>query len=206
MRFSLLSFIGGTINGMTELNELLNYYEQNLTDRIFRYTLANGVIIEIIFYREAFCHLLGIQHITKNRRCIGNNGYKQIRSGKLTIRSLKRINRAGFAKIKNRIEYFSLIGHLMEHGNVFRFYSKRAGNTRIQATFLIHEKESDLYLHLFLAKESQKSNIYVPISYIALTERDDNPTLYIAGQEHKKVTAIDILKIKTNSNSNSIPQ
>ena len=182
---------------MTDLKELQSYYEQNLTDRIFRYTLANGVVIEISFYREAFCHLLGIQHVTKNRRYIGANGYERIRSGKLTVEILKSMNRAGFSKIKNRIEYFPLIGHLMEHGDVFRFYPERAGNTRIQATFLIHEKERDLYLHLFLARESPKSNIYAPMSYIVLTERDDNPMLYIAGQEHKKVIAMDILPMKT---------
>lgn len=70
------------------------------------------------------------------------------------------MNRVGFAKIKNRMEYFYLIGHLMEHGDVFRFYPERAENTRIQATFLIHEKERDLYLHLFLVRESPKSNYY----------------------------------------------
>lgn len=187
------------MGGMTDLKELQSYYEQNLTDRIFRYTLANGVVIEISFYRESFCHLLGIQHVTKNRRYIGGNGYERIHSGKLTVGILKGMNRAGFAQIKNRIEYFSLIGHLMEHGDVFRFYPERARNTRIQATFLIHEKERDLYLHLFLARESPKSNIYAPMSYIVLTERDDNPMLYVTGQEHKKVVAVDILPMKAPS-------
>ena len=84
----------------------------------------------------------------------------------------------------------------MEHGDIFRFYPERAGGTRIQATFLFHEKSQDLYLHLFLAKESPKSNAYAPMSYIVLTERDDAPMRYISGQEHKKVAAIDILPMK----------
>ena len=181
---------------MTDLQAIQAYYEQNLCDRLYRYTLAHGTVIEVSFYREAFCHLLGIQHITKNRRYIGKAGYERILSGKLIMRHLKDMNRAGFAKIKNRIEFFTLIGHLMEHGDVFRFYPERAGNTRIQATFLIHEKERGLYLHLFLARESPKSDTYAPMSYIVLTERDDNPMLYVAGQEHKKVVAVDILPIK----------
>ena len=97
------------------------------------------------------------------------------------------MNRAGFSKVKHRMEYLSLIGHLMEHGDLFRFYPERAGKTRIQATFLIHHEEQELYLHLFLVKESPQSNIYAPMSYIVLTKRDDNPQLYIEGQEHKKV-------------------
>lgn len=181
---------------MTDLQIIQNYCEQHLCGRLFRYMLSNGTIIEITFYREAFCHLLGIQHITKNRRYIGRVGYERIQDGKLSIRQLKDMNRAGYAKIKHRIEYFTHIGHLMEHGDVFRFYPERVGGTRIQATFLFHEKGQDLYLHLFLAKESQKSNAYAPMSYIVLTERDDAPLRFISGQEHKKVTTIDILPVK----------
>jgi len=153
---------------MKDLQDLQQYYEQTLCDRVFRYSLANGTLIDVIFYREAFCHLLGIQHITKNRRFIGQNGYERIRSGKLTVNTLKSMNRAGFGKVKHRMEHFPLIGHLMEHGDLFRFYPERAGRTRIQATFLIHQEEQELYLHLFLAKESPKSNIYAPMSNFSL--------------------------------------
>ena len=129
---------------MTELQDLQQCYEQNLVGRVFQYGLANGTVLDVIFYREAFCHLLGIQHVTKNRRYIGKSGYERIYSGKLTIETLKGIYRAGYAKIKKRMKYFSLIGHLMDHGDVFRFYPERTGGTRIQATFLIHEKEREL--------------------------------------------------------------
>ena len=178
-----------------DLQMLQGYYEQHLCDRVFRYTLSNGAIIEVRFYREALCHLLGIQHITDNRRYIGRSGYERIRSGKLTTRQLKDMNRAGFSRIKNRLAYFFCIGHLMEHGDVFRFYPERVGSTRIQATFLVHEKGQGLYMHLFLAKESPKSSIYAPMSYIVLTDRDDNPMLYVAGQEHKNVVAVDVLPV-----------
>lgn len=181
---------------MTDLQQIQQYYEQNLCDRVFRYSLANGTVLQVIFYREALCHLLGIQHITKNRRYIGKSGYECIRLGELTIQRLKGMNRAGFASAKHRMEHFTLIEHLMEHGTVFRFYPERAGGTCIQAAFLLHGKERELYLHLFLARESPKSDIYVPMSYIVITERDDNPNLYVVGQEHKTVLTLDILPMK----------
>ncbi len=184
------------MHGMTDLQIIQSYYERRLCDRLFRYTLSNGTVIEITFYREAFCHLLGIQHITRNRRYIGRTGYERIQNGQLNIRQLKDTNRAGYAKIKHRIEFFTHIGHLMEYGDIFRFYPERAGNTRIQAAFLVHEKDRELYLHLFLAKESPNSNAYAPVSYIVLTDRDDAPMRYISGQEHKKVIALDILPMK----------
>lgn len=139
--------------------------------------------------------MLGIQHITKNRRYMGKSGYERIHSGELTISRLKGMNRAGFAMVKHRMEYFTLIDHLMEYGAMFRFYPERAGGTRIRADFLIHEKEREMYLHLFLARESDKSNLYAPMSYIVLTDRDDNPNLYASGQEHKNVVALDILRM-----------
>ena len=181
---------------MTDLQQIQKYYEQNLCDRVFQYSLTNGTVLQVIFYREVLCHLLGIQHITNNRRYIGRSGYERIRSGELTIQRLKEMNRSGFARAKHRMEHFALIEHLMEHSAVFRFYPERAGSTRIQATFLIHEKERELYLHLFLARESPKSDIYAPMSYIVITERDDNPNLYVVGQEHKKVLTLDILPMK----------
>ena len=82
---------------------------------------------------------------------------------------------------------------------MFRFYLERTNNSRIQATFLIHENNRDLYLHLFLARESPKSNIYAPMSYIVLTERDDNPTLYISGQEHKRIATVEILPMNLHT-------
>ena len=184
------------MRGMTDLQVIQNYYEGHLCDRLFRYTLSNGAVIEITFYREAFCHLLGIQHVTKNRRYIGRTGYKRIQNGQLNIQQLKDMNRAGYAKIKHRIEFFTHTGHLMERGDIFRFYPERAGNTRIKATLLVHEKSQELYLHLFRARESPNSNAYAPMSYIVLTERDDAPMRCISGQEHKKVTAIDVLPMK----------
>lgn len=49
-----------------DLKELLEYYEQNLCHKIFKYELNNKINIEVIFYIEGLCHLLGIQHVYDN--------------------------------------------------------------------------------------------------------------------------------------------
>ena len=46
-----------------ELNELLDIYEIELCNRIFKYQLKNKIDIEIVFYKENFCHLLGLKKI-----------------------------------------------------------------------------------------------------------------------------------------------
>ena len=121
---------------MTDLKELQGYYEQNLTDRIFRYTLANGVVIEISFYRESFCHLLGIQHVTKNRRYIGKSGYERIYSGKLTIETLKLFNlgiviwlSSDFAKLRG-LYLFDLLSTAVETGR----FSENQGKRKVSDT------------------------------------------------------------------------
>ena len=85
----------------------------------------------------------------------------------------------------------------MQHGSIFRFYPERVGRTRIQATHLVYAENERLYLHLFLKRESKESDLYVPMSYIVLTERDDNPNLYIAGQEYKTIVEASVFPIDT---------
>ncbi len=151
------------------------------------YHILSGILLPLAW---------GIQHITKNRRYIGKHGYDRIHSKALTLKSLKEMNRAGYALIKNRLRYFPFVHQLLQNGELFRFYKERVLGSRIQASFLLHTKKNDLYLHLFLAKESPSSNTYAPMSYIVTTNRDDNPTLYISKQEHKKIAALDILFMK----------
>lgn len=38
--------------------------------------------------------------------------------------------------------------------------------------------------------------IYTKLLTHPITERDDNPNLYVVGQEHKKVLTLDILPMK----------
>ena len=179
---------------MKDLQELQKYYESNLCDRKFVYQLADGKTIQIVFYRESFCHLLGIQHVIGSKAYLGKAGYNRIQAGLVTINHLKSMNRAGFAKISSRIKHFMCMGHLAQNGELFSFYPERVdGGTRIHATHLVHEKSCQLYLHLFLAIESQKHNLCAPVSYIVLTERDDNPRLYIDGQIYKKVIKRSVL-------------
>lgn len=179
---------------MITLQDLQNYYTNVLCEKTFQYTLQNAQPLQILFFKESFCHLLGIQHVIRDKAYLGKSGYELIKSGNLTIKRLKAINKNGFSKIKHRIFYFNQIGHLLSHGETFKFYPERVKKgTKIKASFLIHEESLHLYLHLFLAKEQFKKNIYSPMSYIPLTENDANPKMYISGQEYKKILKFEIL-------------
>lgn len=171
---------------MKSLQELLDFYEQYLCDRQFVYPLKSGQPIKLVFFRESFCHLLGLQHIARDKKILGKRGYRSILSGKLTLQSLKKRNKAGYRYIENRLRYFPLTKELLLHGELFRFYPERVNPpSKIRATMLLYNQTEHIYLYLFLAEENPKNNLFTPLSFIPLTDKDDQPKRYILYQEHK---------------------
>lgn len=84
-----------------ELNEILDTYETELCNRMFKYQLNNKIDIELIFYIENFCHLLGLQHIyKKNKKYLGINGYHKIKQEQLKRSDIKKHNKAEYKKSK----------------------------------------------------------------------------------------------------------
>lgn len=55
------------------LQEIQKFYAEKLENRIFQYTLRGGQVIELAFYKENLCHLLGIQHVI--------SGYIAVKAG-----------------------------------------------------------------------------------------------------------------------------
>jgi len=179
-----------------ELSEILADYEGRLCNRIFRYQLNNKLNIEIVFYIENFCHLLGIQHIYgKNKKYLGINGYNRIKTGVLTRRDLKAHNKAEYNKLEIKLEHFHEISDMMMSGEFVKFYQYRTKPlTIIAADFIIYKDGKEYILHLFLRRENNKTNQYSPVSFVVRSSKDNDKCQYIDGQEYKKVTHFEIIK------------
>lgn len=179
-----------------DLKELLEYYEQNLCHKVFKYELNNKMNIEIIFYIEGFCHLPGIQHVFNNdRHYLGKRGYNLIKTEKLKRVDLKKHNEAEYKKLKLKLQHFDEIEELLCSGTFLKFYQERAKpRTKIRADFLIYRDNKKYLLHLFLVKENNKTDQYSPISFIVKSIKDKNKEQYIKNQEYKKITAFEIIK------------
>lgn len=179
-----------------DLKELLEYYEQNLCHKIFKYELNNKINIEVSFYIEGLCHLLGIQHIYGNdKRYLGRRGYNLIKTEKLKRANLKKHNDAEYKKIKLKLQHFDEIEELLCSGTFLKFYQERVKpRTKIRADFLIYRDKKEYLLHLFLVKENNRTDEYTPISFIVKSVKDDNKEQYIKNQEYKKITAFEIIK------------
>ena len=109
-----------------ELKELLDIYERELCDRVFKYQLNYNIDIEIVFYIENFCHLLGLQHIyTKNKKYLGINGYYKIKDDELKRSDLKKHNKTEYNKLKIKLDHFDEISSMLRYGKFIKFYQYR---------------------------------------------------------------------------------
>jgi len=183
------------------LQEIQQFYIDNLENRIFRYKLRGGQVIDLAFHKENLCHLLGIQHIfPKNKEFVGIRGYKKIQDGTLTIATMRKYNATQYRQMRNRIEKFMEVAHLLVSGSIYKFYFMRQKESNIRADFIIywHNEEHGLYSNLFLAKEcslilaDKDDRAYIAISYTVMKEKDDHDK-YIRDKEYKEVEAFQII-------------
>lgn len=134
-----------------ERNEILGIYETGLCNRIFKYQLNYKIDIEIIFYFENFCHLLGLQHIYgKNKKYLGMNGYNKIKDNQLKRKDLKNHNKAAYNKIEIKINHFDGILDMLKSGDFIKFYQYRTKPLSfIVADFVIVQDKKNIYCICF---------------------------------------------------------
>jgi len=180
---------------MIDLQNLQNAYELNLCNRAFHYKLSNNTDIDIVFYKENLCHLLGLQHIFGNdRHYLGKSGYEQIKNNLLTTKDLKKHNEKQYNFIKIKLKHFNEIIELMKNCSIVRFYPDRCfPHTRIEADFLLYKDNQRYMLHLFAVREHNTKQ-YSPRSFIVKTNGDKNYTQFTDNQEYKKIIERNIIE------------
>ena len=175
---------------MSKLNlkSILQNYEQVLCGKTFFYELNNKWEVNLVFHKEDFCHLIGLQHVYgKDKRYLGANGYRSIIGEKITIDSLVKHNKKGFNYIKKRLEFFDKIYELLTTGNIVKFYADRVKpRTTIVADFLVQHGRKEVLVYLFMRRENGSQ--FSPVSFIVKSQKDTYPNQYVAGQENKVIT------------------
>lgn len=181
-----------------DLDEILDVYEMQLCNRIFRYQLNNKIDIEIVFYVENLCHLLGLQHVYgKNKKYLGINGYNKIKDKQLKRNDLKKHNKAEYNRIEIKLDHFDEIFGMLKSGEFIKFYQYRTNPLSfIVADFVIFQDKKEYILHLFLRRENISTNQYSLVSFIVKSANDKSRDQYILGQEYKKITGFEIIELK----------
>ena len=184
------------------LKLLLNNYNCNLCNKIFKYTVLNrtrnnGDRIIIRFYNENLCHLLGLQHVYhKSSKYLGKNGYNLIEDEKLTIKSLKKHNEKGYNFIKIKLKHFDEIYDIMINGSLIRFNPDKVfPKTYISADFMLVKDNTTYILHLFLRRENNNTDNYAPVSFVVHTDKDKHYHQYINHPEYKKIISFEEIRL-----------
>lgn len=173
-----------------------------MCNRIFRYQINNKINIEVKFYQENFCHLLGIQHIFQNnKKYLGKSGYEKIKDKSITIKALKKHNKFEYNKLELKLRCFEEIYNMLKAGKFVRFYQYRAKPyTTIVVDFIIYQDKKEYMLHLFLRRENDSTTQYSPISFVVRSANDRNYKQYVDGQEYKKITYFEIVQLENEGN------
>ena len=67
------------------LKSIFQDYKQRLCGKTFLYELNNKWEVNLVFHKEDFCHLIGLQHVYgKDKRYLGANGYRSLLKVKKT--------------------------------------------------------------------------------------------------------------------------
>lgn len=184
------------------LKGLLNIYTNTVCDKIFEFTLPKNKKIKLAFYRESMCHLMGLQYIFDNdKHYLGASGYSKIVTEEITVKSLKKHNKAGFNYIKNRLIYFDEIIDIVTNGEIFLYSKYDCPDSKINANIVLHkyvnqpDEELVIYeLNLFMIKEGNEE-LYVPISFFPQFPSDRSFGKYISNKSPIKKKNINIMNI-----------
>ena len=176
------------------LEILREFYELFLHPFIYTYTITQNdesKRIAVRFNTKNFCHLLGVETIAKNavkyselHNYRGEDGWNNIKNGKIDIKHLKLLNKKKFLSVKAKYVYFYLIPSLLETPLAVNYdKSKVMPPTNIDCELLFYSTYDNAVIHLGLEKEDDEE-YYFPRTFFV--EKLSNPTdkdIYIDNQE-----------------------
>lgn len=183
------------MRNMISLLDIVNFFENNIYNKVFCYTLSNGNTIRVAIYKEQICHLLGIQYVfPKDKHYLGAKGYNLIKEEKLTIDLLKKQNRKKYNYIKERLMYFNKLYEVLTQGQLIKFYPERVyPYTKIEADFVVIKNGEKHIYHLFLRQEQIDNDLYTAISFIVKNNNDKIAKQFIDKQEYKRIDKIEVV-------------
>lgn len=187
-----------SITTKPKLNEfsfesLLDFYEENLCNRLFVYHLgppANKVI-KLRFEEDKLCHLLGFQHIFKGLRnardYVGQSGYDLLRKQQVTFDTFKDKGlKQEFKSKKNRILLFPFVYQILLNPTAILF-SNDLLPTNIETEFFFYRSQDGCFLHLGVDSDGQNP-YYFPKTFVERNNRD-----FIENQMLVSVLKIEVI-------------
>lgn len=178
-----------------ETTILQEFYELYLMPFIFNYNITykdgNKETIKLMFNKENFCHLIGIESIVKYSvrnsdlyNYKGEYGWNNIKLRNITFNKLKRINRNKFKSIKAKFVFFYLIPHILENPIIVNFDKTKVNppTTNIDCKILFYCNEQNAIIHLGISKSGI---FYFPKTFFVekINQNNNFQDIYTMNQE-----------------------
>ncbi|MGL5353578.1 MAG: PBECR4 domain-containing protein [Clostridium sp.] len=199
-----------------DLKSLAEYYSDKLGNKSFKFKIKlksskEEMDIDIRFFEENLPHLLGIQKIVENTnlknqkyKYQGVEGYKRIINNKITIETLKELdrqlrpsNRADkqvrvLPIIEDRITHLYLLPKLMRECKMVKFCAENVskyhgGSCSIKSDFILYSTEFKVKLQLGVIKEKGSPMYYVPETFIVTAIRNRSVDRLTLGQRYADI-------------------
>ena len=183
------------------LATLADRYEQELTDRTFRYTFQQKgktpFKADLIFDRSAFCHLFSIGSIVKDYtpdldEFSGMKGWRNIQNGKITMKMLRQIN-------PDQVQYYAneyaMIEQLIETVNdpsAVLFDPKKVPGSKLKSDILLYRVFGNRTIHVGICQD-QDGSWFARSFFVRDNDQDQYPSRYL-----HKMTPLKV-KVKVSS-------
>jgi len=169
-----------------------------LLGKIYRYTLENGLVIQVQFAPGYFHHLLGLQKIKdvdlviKGPQNSPNYIFRNILDGLITMDDIKKSR--FFDEIDARLRHFNQINRLIEFNKIIVDFDPSLINSKLnKADYILFKRSNDnLFLNLFLMADEKAPAMHVPLTFLP-----DKTDYYTYGQT--VINIISMIEIERTS-------
>ncbi len=177
---------------MNTIKKIITEYEK-LLHKNYKYTLSNGMVIELYFAKEQLPHLLGLQYLTdipmlnlySKQSGQASKVYNALKKGYITDEQIQKSKH--FNNIKDRFENIIDMENICFKNIIFK-YDKNLASTSIEADVLLLNFNNKLKLHLFI-KQDERNKKYIPVTFF-----DNTTSKYYANQEILEVSNIEVIE------------
>ena len=131
------------------LKLLIDFYENYLCKRLYKFTLDDGKEVKITFKGASeIYHISGIKHLYNDRFMDGTRFSQEARDGKIDFSTLRKINPNAFNDYSERIRSFACIDTILKNCEYLWFPEGRIEDTKIKVRYLLLKAIEEYNLHM----------------------------------------------------------
>lgn len=177
------------------LKLLLDFYEQHLGGKVYKFTLGNDDVVKLIFKDTSqVFHLIGANHMYDKKFMDGTKFATEIRADNITLESLKKSFPKQYKDYVDRIRSVFCTDSLLKKCECLKFNSGQIPESKIKVKYLIIRAFGDVNLHLGI--DTHKGQPYYPKTLILASGNTREKYIDKADEKIsiKKLEIIDIHK------------